>query len=297
MAERTYRIHVAAEMSGLSEALIRAWERRYGAIAPHRTESGYRTYTDRDVEILRRLKRLTEEGVSIGDAVKLLPDIQRELDGRSRPEPSRVDTSPVQRWHAEILAGAEQCDQRRVERTLDEALATLPPLMVYDALLAPVAREVGERWHAGTLTVAQEHLVTQAVLVRLLGLLHAAPRLAHRHVVCACFPEEDHELGLLGAALRFRHAGFRVTYLGARTPPDALGRMVESSGAHLVGLSAINTMERKELRSVLGKVFGALPRGAEVVIGGAGAQRHPDVCAQLGAQLIQDDEDWESLLR
>ena len=75
MAERTYRIHIAAEFSGVRVELIRAWERRYGVLSPQRTPSGYRVYTDRDVALLRRLKQLTEEGVSISEAAKMLPQL------------------------------------------------------------------------------------------------------------------------------------------------------------------------------------------------------------------------------
>ena len=38
---------------GLSAALIRAWEARYGLIVPERTEAGYRLYSDDDVAVLR----------------------------------------------------------------------------------------------------------------------------------------------------------------------------------------------------------------------------------------------------
>jgi DNA-binding transcriptional MerR regulator len=62
MPDRTYRIHIAAELSGVRVELIRAWERRYGFPHPQRTPSGYRVYTQQDVALLKRLKQLTEEG-------------------------------------------------------------------------------------------------------------------------------------------------------------------------------------------------------------------------------------------
>ena len=79
MPERTYRIHIASELSGVRVELIRAWERRYGFPRPQRTPSGYRVYTQRDVALLKRLKQLTEEGVAISEAVKMLPHLQLKL--------------------------------------------------------------------------------------------------------------------------------------------------------------------------------------------------------------------------
>jgi DNA-binding transcriptional MerR regulator len=58
-------------------------------LTPQRTPSGYRVYTDRDVALLKRLKQLTEEGVSISEAVKLLPQLQQELAQSPSRSPSR----------------------------------------------------------------------------------------------------------------------------------------------------------------------------------------------------------------
>ena len=56
MSEPAYRIQVAAQISGVNEPLIRAWERRYGVLKPRRTPGGYRTYSDADIQVLKKLK-------------------------------------------------------------------------------------------------------------------------------------------------------------------------------------------------------------------------------------------------
>ena len=65
MAERSYRIHVAAELSGVRVELIRAWERRYGVVTPTRDERG-RLYSDADVRRLQLLAAAVERGHAIG---------------------------------------------------------------------------------------------------------------------------------------------------------------------------------------------------------------------------------------
>src|SRR5688572_30038252 len=75
----TYRIRAVAQLTGLSEQVIRAWERRYGILSPKRTPGGYRAYTEEDIAILRRLRELTEQGVSIGDAARLVSQLRREV--------------------------------------------------------------------------------------------------------------------------------------------------------------------------------------------------------------------------
>lgn len=297
--ERTYRIHIAAEMSGVSEGLIRAWERRYGVLKPRRSASGYRNYTDADIEVLRRLKKLTEEGVAIAEAVRLLPQVRREakehLEAREAPrKPPQADQ--VMRWRQEVLVAAERLDQQTVEAILDDAMASLPPVAFFEELLVPLQREVGERWHAGTLTVAEEHLVTQAARQRVLTLMHQAPRRAKRHVVCACLPLEDHELGLMGAALRFRHAGWRVTFLGARTPGEHLARVVRAVKPDLVALSAVGSDTREPLAKTLAGIAALLPAETRVVVGGPQALADRDAVRGLAGFSVVDDDGWSALL-
>src|SRR3954452_18350215 len=67
-----YRINVAAELCGIPAATLRAWERRYGVPVPRRTASAYRLYTREDVELLRRMRDLVEEGVSPAEAARVV---------------------------------------------------------------------------------------------------------------------------------------------------------------------------------------------------------------------------------
>jgi DNA-binding transcriptional MerR regulator/methylmalonyl-CoA mutase cobalamin-binding subunit len=296
-AERTYRIHIAAELSGVSVELIRAWERRYGVLRPERTPSGYRAYTDRDIAILKRLKQLTDEGVSISDAAKLLPRIQADLSLAPAVALPEVTLSAVEGWRAAVLAAAEAYEQTRVSAIIDEVLAALPPLRAFEDVFAPVQREVGERWHAGRFTVAQEHLVSQVVRARLVGLLHASPEnVGRRHAVLACFPDEEHEIGLLGAALRLRHAGVRVTLLGQRVPAVDLGRAVGALKPHLVGLSAVTNRGAAMFEDMLARIMEGIPKGTPVWVGGPVPQAHRDICERVGARCFCAGDDWAQLL-
>ncbi|RKH85095.1 MerR family transcriptional regulator [Corallococcus sp. AB045] len=297
MAERTYRIHIAAELSGVRVELIRAWERRYGVLEPERTPAGYRVYTDRDVALLKRLKALTDEGVAISEAAKLVPQLRAELDvvappSAESPQARTGSGSQPETWRAVVLAAAEAYDQPRVVRILDEVLTALPPLKAFEDVLVPVQREVGDRWHAGTLTVAQEHLVTQVVRERLVSLLHGAPRGGRKHAVLACFPEEEHEIGLLGAALRLRHTGVRVTLLGQRVPAEGLGETVARAKPDVVGLSAVTNRGATVFEDVLTRIQAALPKGLPLWVGGPAAQAHADVCERLGVRLFAHEDDW-----
>jgi DICT domain-containing protein len=59
-----------AERTGIAAATIRMWEQRYGFPHPARTPSGYRVYTEEDVDALRRVAGLRERGLSVPAALE-----------------------------------------------------------------------------------------------------------------------------------------------------------------------------------------------------------------------------------
>src|SRR6478736_1661076 len=63
-----YTIKRAAELTGISVATLRAWERRYGVVSPQRSDGGYRLYGPEDVRALAIMNSLVNEGWSAREA-------------------------------------------------------------------------------------------------------------------------------------------------------------------------------------------------------------------------------------
>lgn len=283
MSERAYRIALAAQLSGVKEPLIRQWERRYGVLRPQRTAGGYRTYSDADIEVLKRLKALTAQGVSIAQAVQQLPAIRRDVKSTADAPLKPATAEQLARWTEEILEAAARFDQLRVDLLLGEVLASMPPLAFHDDFVEPLLDQLG----------VDDPLVGQSVRLRLVALLVNAPRRSKKHVVCACPADEAHELGLLGAALHFRHAGWRVTWLGAHTPASQLARVVRGAKADLVALSLSS---RPGAPKSLEALAAALPAGTPVVIGGGGARAWKALTKKLGFTMAERAADFPRAL-
>lgn len=66
------RIGEVANRTQMTIATLRAWERRYGILAPARTAGGQRLYSEADVARVRLVQRLVAEGWSIPGAVARL---------------------------------------------------------------------------------------------------------------------------------------------------------------------------------------------------------------------------------
>ena len=79
-----YRIRVVSEMTGIPSATLRAWERRYGIPSPQRTASSYRLYSDFDVETVRQMRDLCDQGVSPSEAARMLKQRGATISQRAR---------------------------------------------------------------------------------------------------------------------------------------------------------------------------------------------------------------------
>jgi DNA-binding transcriptional MerR regulator len=73
-----YGIGAVAKLTGLTDHTIRVWERRYAAVVAQRASNGRRVYKPIDVEKLGLLKRLTDQGMSIGQIAGFSVDELRE---------------------------------------------------------------------------------------------------------------------------------------------------------------------------------------------------------------------------
>jgi DNA-binding transcriptional MerR regulator len=228
-----YRIRAVSELTGVSTATLRAWERRYGVPTPARTASAYRLYADADVALIRRMSDLVKNGVAAAEAARSV----LATSALDVPVPSG-DLDPFASAHARIIDATVRFDPDAIELEAKRMLSLGSGLVIFDRVIGPALRRVGELWHDGVITIAQEHLASQVILGTLIDLLRLSqPADSSRRAALACFAEEDHVLGLYGAALRFASWGFRTMIIGARTPPSAIARVVESLDPDVVALS------------------------------------------------------------
>ena len=78
--ETRYRIGAVCRLTGLSQHVLRVWEKRYAVVEPMRSETQRRLYSESDVNRLSLLKTLVDRGQAIGSIANLDTD---ELTPRS----------------------------------------------------------------------------------------------------------------------------------------------------------------------------------------------------------------------
>lgn len=255
-SEGLYPMRAVTRMTGLTSHTIRVWERRYQAVVPHRTAGNTRRYSAEDVHKLTLLHKATELGYPIRevarhDATALEDLIQQERSVDCSVELPQVERDdPYALIRAEYLARIEAFDHYRALETLSRAAALLSSADLVFQVLLPILRETGDRWEAGTFTVAHEHAVsaqTRGLLDTLMRL--AAPQAGAPRMVVATPATHLHEFGVLAAAHLAVARGFEPVYLGPDVPDVDLLDAVSRSKAALVLLSVERSMDPSESRS------------------------------------------------
>jgi DNA-binding transcriptional MerR regulator/methylmalonyl-CoA mutase cobalamin-binding subunit len=250
-------IAALAQRTGIPPDTLRKWEQRYRILQPDRTAGGQRRYSERDVARVEWLRERLDEGYRISEAARLL--------GTIGVEPGRKASDHLDG----ILDAVESGEAAEIGIRLDQAFALLGVDATLSAVLQPLLRTVGDRWADGTLSVAEEHLVSEAVRSRLGHLLGDAGGGVRGLAVLACAPGERHELGLMMAAIALRRDGWKVVYLGADTPlADALALAIRLD-SRILGISLANAERADAVEEVLTRA--GLPEGLVLVVGGAGA--------------------------
>ncbi len=276
---------VVAQRTGLTPHALRAWERRYGAVTPARSEGGQRIYSDADVRRLRLLKRLTEAGRPIGMVARLgtgeLTRLAREDSGAEGLWVPGAVGGGADRHLAACMRAAERMDGSALREELLRSVVQLEVGLVVRGVLTPLLKQVGDMWAEGRLRPAQEHVVSAAVRQVLDWLLVRFETEPGAPVLVVTTPSgELHEFGAMLAAVEAADVGWRVVYLGPSLPPEEVVLAVERTRARVVGLSVVagpgseagrdgGTLSPVERQ--LTDLAELLPGEVVVVVGGSGS--------------------------
>jgi MerR family transcriptional regulator/heat shock protein HspR len=85
-----YVISVAAELAGVHPQTLRIYERK-GLLDPARTQGGSRRYSDDDIDLLRRIQDLTNEGLNLAGVQRVLALEEENRRLRDELARTRVD--------------------------------------------------------------------------------------------------------------------------------------------------------------------------------------------------------------
>ncbi|ULO10189.1 MerR family transcriptional regulator [Paenibacillus sp. 19GGS1-52] len=289
-----YSIKQVVEMLEIPSVTLRAWESRYQAVTPERTESGYRLYSHDNVEDLRWLKeQIEQQGISISHAVRLLK-AQKEKHLEDNIAVSGTTQDAFEKMKEQIYNALLEFQGERANALIDFGFSMYGYEAMFHQVLVPVLIKVGDAWEVGTATVAQEHYMTHMISNRFYQFFNVFPVYAHLPKVLAFCPAgEHHQVGLLLFSLFLRKNGVEVIYLGANTPEEGILSILEQQKR--IGALCLSVTDKALIpycEGLIKHLKGACPE-AEFIVGGKAYEAFPN---SIGARFIMNEppEHWQS---
>jgi len=270
--------------------VLRAWERRYGAVSPTRSDGGQRLYSDDDIRRLQLLATAVDGGRSIGTIASLgATELEALIDeDRESPiqAPGRSVVPDVERVGA-ALELVRDLDVDELERFLMRAAVELRPHELVEGLMVPLLQEVGRAWQSGRLPPSSEHLATVAIRRFLEWVSTASAVEPGAPLVLTGTPAgQRHEFGALLAGVLAAYQGWRVRFLGPDLPAEEVARVAQRLGASMVALSAVHPrLDAAGVQEVV-MLRRALPPTVRIVVGGAAAEPHHDTWREAGIRCF-----------
>ena len=252
----TYPLRTASRLTGVSPALLRAWEKRYEVVTPVRTPGGTRRYSADDLSRLKLVKAAVDAGHRIGRVAQLdTAELERLTASATARSPGGFE---------QIFAALERLDANEAQYLLGMQLSSLGPTRFARDFAVPLVQEIG-------LSIAAEHLAT-ATLRSMFGSA-LRPNVAAQEgptIVFATPPGERHELGLQMAALTAMGAGANPIYLGAELPLEDLLEASSRTRASAVALSVV-TISPTQAEKAINELRRNLPSDLHLWVGGQAA--------------------------
>jgi methanogenic corrinoid protein MtbC1 len=210
----------------------------------------------------------------------------KAFDSKLAPAVAALDAhKPTDRLAlAYLTACLEGMPQRAMKLVLDELDRGLSPTAAYTEVLLAAQKEIGELWHVGDVSVAEERIVSETTrdLMALIVAKHAAPQARGHALVAAAVTGNTHDIGLRAVADLFQIAGWRSLFLGANVPATEIARAANTFGVDLVVLNATLATQLKSLGEAIATIKTEAP-GRKVLVGGLAFDGLPELWRELGA--------------
>ena len=116
-------ISVAAELAGVHPQTLRVYERK-GLVQPSRTQGNTRRYSQRDIDRLRRIQALTNEGINLAGVLRII-ELENEIEKLNAHFEKALEEIAIRDQQIdEVRQGRERMalvpfrDMRRVRRAM-----------------------------------------------------------------------------------------------------------------------------------------------------------------------------------
>ncbi len=243
-----YSIKDIERLSGIKAHTLRIWEKRYGILAPNRTDTNIRFYSNDDLRKVLNIAILNNYGLKISKIIGLSAEElhQKVIEIGYEHMEERVQIES-------LTVAMIDIDEARFERILANCILRLGFEQTILRVVYPFFRQVGILWQTGSVSPAQEHFISNLIRQKLIVAIDSQsllPQTINKSFLLFLPEGELHELGLLFYNYIIRKAGYKAIYLGQSVPIRdviAVNELIPSDFLLTSTLSLNNTSEINNL--------------------------------------------------
>lgn len=261
-----YSITAVASLTGIPVETLRNWEKRYAFLSPNRNKKGLRVYSAEDIELLKSVRYLLDQGAKIGDIAQSLSTTGRLPEAAVNMSAQPPGTSHFIECFYQALIGF---DLGKLEFYASILRASMTLSQKMEFVYGYLFNRIAEERRAGLLRQAEAKFATVFLCQRLLSFLSPRDSVLDQHrpaVICSTLPGDSGVEDMLLMASCLKLAGSSVLVLGAEAPIDEAQNIALKLGANALYYSA-SSAEAIEVRSA--ELEQAM---VPIFLGGAGAQ-------------------------
>ncbi|ACV37248.1 transcriptional regulator, MerR family [Candidatus Accumulibacter phosphatis] len=261
--------------TGLGKDTLRVWERRYGFPQPERDHNGERVYPAEQVERLRLMKRLIDQGYRPGKLCAASDEELARLCNASAPARDG-EPGPSEDLIRQLIRLVKANDVPALRHALNQSMMRLGLQSFVMDVVARLNHAVGEAWMNGEFAVFEEHLYTEQMKALLRQAIGSLPQSGGRpRILLTTVPDEQHVLGLLMAEALLVLEGATCISLGTQTPLFDIQMAAVAHQADIVAVSFSAAFPARQVGPLANQLRELLPTHIELWVGGAGAHRAP----------------------
>lgn len=290
-SQLTMTIGAVSRATGIPVNTLRTWERRYKFPVANRSDGGQRLYPPSIVPHLNLINQALKSGMRPKQVVGIpLDELQNLLGNNLPPKPTERDE--VQDW----VDAARRLDGAHLDSCFQTSVSQLGVQRFLTDKIAPFVHELGDAWANGKLQIFHEHFASERIHDFLTSIWRPlSDRAKGPNVICAALPGENHFLGLHMAATIMALYGFRIVFLGPKTPLRDIQECSWQTSAKSIVLSVSATTSKENVTEMLTELREKLNPNIRILIGGKGAPFIDGVytmksLAELGTWAIQDQK-------
>lgn len=299
-----FSIGYVSLQTGLSTHVIRAWERRYQAVTPQRSESRRRVYTQAEIERLVLLKQLLNRGHSISTIAGLDHERLVHMAGIHHaggavvhePENTRNNgdqSLPPAEWVADCLKAVQNLDGGLLFRSLQGATLTFSRQILLDQVIKPLMDQIGRRWSEGGLRIVHGQLASAVVHAQLNCMLdHRLDLSIQRPRILVATPVgQSCYLGALTVAVIAQDHGWKAVFLGHNLPAEEIAMACACLAPQLIALSITCRVDDGFMHSELKRLSEFIAGRCPLVIGGRASHVFRRCIEALGGAVLVSTQD------